>query len=275
MVSDAAAEASGAGDVGAAVGAPTRIVMLGASNLARGVSIVAETARLLSPGPCEIVAALGHGRSYGLDTRVLGRWLPSILRCGLWRSLEPRPHAKTLALVTDIGNDILYGASVDTIASWVEQCFDRLAAAGARTVVTQLPISNLEKLGPRRFHFMRRVLFPRCRLTLDDVRGRALELNAKVSAAAENRKIFLVPQRSDWFGFDPIHIRIRSYAGAWGEILSSWNGEGAASPRARGSLRRWLSLRSIVPEERRILGITQRREQPARRLADGTTIAFY
>jgi hypothetical protein len=253
----------------------TRIVMLGASNLTRGISIIAETTRLLVPGPREIVSALGHGRSYGLDTTVFGRWLPSILRCGMWASLAQRRHGKTLALVTDIGNDILYGAAVETIAKWVEECFDRLAAVGATTVATELPVGNLAKLGPRRFHLLRTILFPRCRLTLADATERALDLNAQVSAAAKNRKIFLVPQRGDWFGFDPIHIRMRSYAGAWCEILSSFGGDGAARLQARGSLRRWVALRSIVPHERRILGITQRRQQPARRLPDGTTIAFY
>lgn len=254
---------------------PTRLVLLGASNLARGVSIVAETARLLAPGRRELFAALGHGRSYGLETTVFGRWLPGILDCGLWRDLAAIPPARTLALVTDIGNDILYEVPVATIVSWVEACFDRLAATGARTIVTELPIGNLDRLRSRRFHLMRTLLFPRCQLSLADVSERVMELNAKVSRAAKDRKFFFVSQRGSWYGLDPIHIRLRAYAGAWGEILSSWSADGARVPLARGSLRRWLRLRSIVPEERRIFGFAQARVQPAGRLADGTNIAFY
>ena len=75
-----------------------RIILLGASNLTRGLSIVIETARLLfatrdrpeqtSRGPLGVFAALGHGRAYGLPSRVLVRSLPSILDCGLWRAIE-------------------------------------------------------------------------------------------------------------------------------------------------------------------------------------------
>ena len=38
----------------------------------------------------------------------------------------PAPAAATAALVTDIGNDVLYGIPVDTILAWVEECLERI-----------------------------------------------------------------------------------------------------------------------------------------------------
>ena len=61
-----------------------RLVLLGASNLTRGISTVVETAQNIHPQPLEILAAAGLGRSYGLDSRVLGRKLPGIIHCELW-----------------------------------------------------------------------------------------------------------------------------------------------------------------------------------------------
>ena len=72
-----------------------RVVVLGASNVARGISTIFETARLAVGGPIDLYAAFGHGRSLGLYTRVLGRGLCGMLDAGLWNALahSPRPRA--------------------------------------------------------------------------------------------------------------------------------------------------------------------------------------
>src|SRR3990172_7889601 len=101
-----------------------RVILLGASNLTRAISTVVETAWLGIGGPLEILAALGHGRSYGMNSSVLGRVLPGIVPCGLWPALALLPQAPTFALVTDIGNDLGYGVSAGQIMHWVETCLD-------------------------------------------------------------------------------------------------------------------------------------------------------
>src|SRR5690606_17242178 len=73
-----------------------RVVMLGASNLTRGVSTVLATAQAYwGANPVDALFALGHGRSYGITTNVLGRILSSIRDCGLWKALDDRPSAPT------------------------------------------------------------------------------------------------------------------------------------------------------------------------------------
>jgi len=64
------------------------------------------------------VAALGHGRSYGAHSKFVVRTLPGILQSGLWRHLESLSTVPTRALVTDIGNDILYGFSAEQTLAW-------------------------------------------------------------------------------------------------------------------------------------------------------------
>ena len=49
-----------------------------------------ETAHGVWGRPLEVFVALGHGRSYGRSTRMLGRQLPGILECGLWPELAAR-----------------------------------------------------------------------------------------------------------------------------------------------------------------------------------------
>src|SRR5262245_13820468 len=102
---------------------PTRrVILLGASNLVRSISSVVETARRIWREPIEIMAAIGHGRSYGRDSVVLGRKISGIFPCALWKDLQNRPPLPTAALVTDVGNDLGYGVDVAEIISWVEGC---------------------------------------------------------------------------------------------------------------------------------------------------------
>ncbi len=255
--------------------AARRVVLLGASNLTRGISTVLETACRIWGRPLEVFSAWGHGRSYGRDSTILGRQLPSILECGLWQELARRPKRPTAGLVTDIGNDLLYEEPVEQIVLWVQECLDRLAALNARTVVTLLPVENLLTLSRARFHLMRTIFFPHSRIGLDEVGRRAHALNDAVRRLAAERGFGLASHRPAWYGFDPIHIKPRHRSLAWREILASWSGTSVMAEPARSSMARTLYLCSRTPERRRVLGFEQRGHQPAARLNDGTTVAVY
>jgi hypothetical protein len=251
-----------------------RVVLLGASNIARSISIVFDSARHAWGSPLDIVAATGHGRSYGMSSRVLGRTLPGILQSGLWDALATRPPAPTAALLTDIGNDILYGASAEQITHWVERCLKQLTPVAQQVTVTQLPLASLEELGAIRFLAMRTILFPKSRLTLGDALTAARELNANVTTLAEQHKAMIIKPARDWYGVDPIHIKRGHQPHAWQQILRSWNPDEDIAP-ARHSLLRWASLRRIRPQTRHIFGFQQQQVQPARRLPDGSFVSLY
>jgi hypothetical protein len=250
-----------------------RVVLLGASNLTRGISTAVETARLHWGRPLDVLAALGHGRSYGLASRVLGRTLPSIVECGLWPVLAARPPAPTAALVTDVGNDLFYGAAVERIVEWVERCLDHLAACRARTIVARLPLCNLGRVRPWQFELLRAVLFPSYRGSLGELARRAVDLDERLGRLAQQRGCVLVEPCVEWYGFDPIHVKLRHWPAAWRAMLAAWSSE--AQGPARGSLIRGLYLRSCMPAERRLFGVALRRAQPCGRLGDGTRISFF
>lgn len=261
-----------------------RIVLLGASNLVRGISTVVNTARQCLGGPVDLRAALGHGRSYGMTSRVLGRSLPSIRDCGLWDSLEQDNGEATFGLLTDIGNDILYGASVESIARWVDGCLQRLTPLCQQIVVTELPLASLQTLGPLRFRLMRSVLFPKSQLTFEDALDRAGQLNSAVVELANEKRCRIVQPTIDWYGLDPIHIRSRNMVAAWQTILASWSeaagggdlNQGRSDGRiADASLGQWFNLRRQRPHQRWLFGIEQTCPQPCCTLRDGSSISFY
>lgn len=221
------------------------------------------------------MAAMGHGRSYGQDSTVLGRKIPGIFPCALWQDLQRRPPLPTAALVTDIGNDLLYGVSLDRVLEWVATCLDRLADVGARTVVTQLPIASVEQLGNARFRFFRSVLFPRSTLTLTTARQLVRTLNDGLVATGQLKKVPVIPVSAAWYGFDPIHLKRRVWRHAWPEILAIWRDTAIPISPPRPSMWTSAQLKLARPAERTILGVVRRTAQPCRRLADGTTISLY
>ncbi|MEX0978293.1 MAG: hypothetical protein WDZ48_05555 [Pirellulales bacterium] len=263
------------GDRRADQAAVQRLVLVGASNLTKGIGAVLDTALAIWGGPLEVLAAFGHGRSYGRSTRVLTRELPGIGPCGLWADLSGPARVPTSALVTDIGNDLLYEEPVERIAGWVEECFDRLAAAGASTVVTLLPLGNLPGISAARFTFFRTLFVPRSRIGLEQVVRRAGELDACVERLAVERGFATIRPRTEWYGLDPIHIRFGRRRRAWREILSLWTPGDPLPAASRGALVRTLYLRTRTPQRRRLLGFEQRGTNPAARLSDGTWVALY
>jgi hypothetical protein len=254
-----------------------RLVLLGASNLSRGLAVALDTARQVLGGPLDVLAAFCHGRSYGQRGGVLGHQLPGITECGLWADLAARPPTPTWALVTDVGNDLIWDVPVPQIAAWVEWCLDRLQAAGARVVLTLLPLCSIRRMTPAKFLCLRTTMFPGCRLSYATLLGRAGELNERLRDLAKARSVPVAEPRPEWYGFDPIHIRRSCYPAAWRSIMSHWQQQPAPTlpPLPVRSLRRWLYLKQLAPERRWVLGRERRQVQPAGRLPDGTTLSLY
>jgi hypothetical protein len=234
-----------------------RVIALGASNLTRGFQTVVVTSRDEWGRDVEILAALGHGRSYGSESRVLARTLPGILQSGLWRQLEDLPPVATRVLLTDVGNDILYGYSPAQILVWVREAVDRLERYSHDIVITGLPRVGAKDISSAKFFLFRSVLFPRCRLTFEEVAESARVVNDGLAALARERGARFVPLRSEWYGVDPIHIRPSRWQRAWREILC-----GEPIPdRDRMSFVEGWRLYAMRPEHQRVFGVEFGRPQ--------------
>jgi len=240
-----------------------RAVLMGASNLKISLPLVLDRVRKKAGGPVEALAACGHGRSWGTWSRFLFvRHLPGIAQCGLWRELKAGPPRPTLALLTDVGNDLLYGARVEEIAGWVEACLDRLGQA--ETVITLLPLARLERLSGRQVRLAAALLFPGRPAPWPALLDRARELDERLRRLGHERGARLVEPAAGWYGLDPIHLRRRARREAWAQILPG--------PEGTGPVKR---VPFLGAAESRLFGAPLRRPQPAVRLPDGSTVALY
>lgn len=248
-----------------------RIVALGASNLTRGFRTIVSTARSVWGPDVEILAAFGHGRSYGAPSQFLFRTLPGILKSGLWTELERRPPMMTRALVTDVGNDILYGFSVERTVGWVEEVLRRLRRVTQDIVLTGLPLAAVYRLSRIKFLVFRSMLVPSCRLTLAKVIENAERVNEGLLRLSQMYGAKFVHLPPAWYGFDPIHVRPSCWRTAWQEIL----GESVPGSREVRSMVESVRLYLMRPERRSVFGIEQVTPQSGVALRPGGQVWLY
>jgi hypothetical protein len=218
-----------------------------------------------------VLAALGHGRSYGAPSRFVFRTLPGILKSGLWTELERRPPLATRGLVTDVGNDILYGFSVERTLAWVEEVLVRLGRVTNDIVLTDLPLASIHRLSNLEFLAFRSALVPSCRLSLTQVIDRSECLNEGLEKLAATHDTKLVRLDPAWYGFDPIHVRPSLWRPAWQQIL----GVQPPAKSNRGSAVESVKLYLLRPERRWMFGVEQFTEQSGVELQSGGRVWLY
>ncbi|MEX0702075.1 MAG: hypothetical protein WD069_08260 [Planctomycetales bacterium] len=201
-----------------------RVILLGASNVSLSLSLILDMLAAAHEGPFEIFTAIGHGRSYGMRSRVLFRTLPGIAGCGLWDALAslPAPPGPTLALVTDVGNDLVYGAPPPRILEWVETCLARLAAQRAEITLSLLPMASVARLTAIRYHVARTVFFTGKGPAWPEMRRSAAALDAGLLELGKRHAAAVVEPLGDWYGLDPIHVTRANRPRAWRAVFDRW-----------------------------------------------------
>ena len=204
----------------------TRVVLLGASNLTLAWPRIMDQLQARFSAPLDIYTANGMGRSYVCDrSGFVFRQLPGILVSSLWDALPtPERDSSPVGLLTDFGNDLLYGREPLEIAAAAEECIHRLRSwdQNCQLVITRPPAASVESLSWLRFVLARFALFPMSRLTLDGVKSKTLELDQRLQEVAAKLDVPIHQSQTDWYGVDPIHVRRKHQSQAFGEMMDLW-----------------------------------------------------
>ena len=246
-----------------------RVVLLGASNLTKGIGTVVETAA------ARLGPAAGSARGAGawpvLWPRQPACWAGSCRAswsAGCGRALAARAgvadrrpgdrHRQRPAVRRAGRADRRLGRSSASIG-WPRR--------DARTVVTLLPVDNLAALSQARFHLLRTLFFPRSRL--ESGRGSPRErMSSTTQRAAAGRRARIRRRRAiARRGTDSIRSTFdsRQRRQAWREILGRWSRIGRAARAGGARLRGRCILRTLrAPERRARVGL-----RAARRAALG------
>ena len=205
------------------------VVLLGASNLVLGWRPLMNAVFDHWHGPLHIMTAHGMGRSYLASSRFCWRTAPGILECSLWPKLAENGRTSlSAALITDLGNDLVYGRTAAEVLQAVSDAVGRLLDVNpdCQIVVTRPPFESVKSLSQQRYLFFRSVLFPMCSISRLEIIDQMYKLDEGIR---QFRGVTVVSQPLEWFGLDPIHIRRRSQESAFRVFLESWRKEAAGS----------------------------------------------
>lgn len=238
-----------------------RFVVLGASNVSRGLARLLAMIRARAAAPTDLFVAAGHGRGFAVTSRVGLRRLPSILASGLWRALDREQVTAPAAVVMDVGNELLYGLGVAAVAAAVRAAVGRLADRGGRIVILGLPLAGIARVGPVRYRLMRTVYVPGCPLTLGAIREGATWLDEELRAIAADVGATFIEQPGDWYGFDALHVVRPRFDDLWQQVGDAW-GMPPAAGRPRATFTDWAAVGRRAAEVRSIGRRMRRTPQP-------------
>lgn len=209
--------------------APHLCVLLGASNLARGYGALSHyLTRNLAPQPVRILAAMGPGRGYGCQGGMLNISYPPIVDSPLFQRARKQAESgsRVVALVTDIGNDLLYGMEPDRLIATVEDVFQRLLDLNARIFVTSLPVFFEQEVSPMVYYSIRTLLYPKSSVSQENAVSGVRRINLYLKESKDPR-VHVVPPLDEYLGWDHVHYSLLRSTEVWnrvgGTLLSGWN----------------------------------------------------
>lgn len=196
------------------------LAFLGASNLARGYTALSHfIVRRLAPHPVECFSAFGPGRGYAATGGVLNITFPPIAECGLLEAVRLRVStgARTLALLTDIGNDIMYGLPPAEIIACLEKIIKQILAMDGQVLATPISLDVERDVGRRAFRILRTVYFPKSRMTMEQAAQAVAKINAFLYQVRSER-VHLLDGMSAFRGCDKIHYAVLKNSAAWTRV---------------------------------------------------------
>ncbi|MEE8269967.1 MAG: hypothetical protein V3R23_08110 [Nitrospinaceae bacterium] len=199
---------------------PVLLVLLGASNLSRGCfALVKHIKSCLYPRKVDVLIASGPGRAYYTSGGLLNVSYPPIYASDIFEVAQNKSKSgyQVVALVTDIGNDIMYGVSTEKVIETIQQIFARLQSMNAEIFYTTLPVAFEKGDHPVWFCILRSLLFPRSTVAYDEATAGIIEVNRflKESACRQGR---LIPNMDRYLGYDEIHYGWLRAHNAWSHV---------------------------------------------------------
>ncbi len=262
------------------------VAVLGASNVTLALPQILTVLhrRLAGSGPADYYVAHGPGRSYGTVAGLPGIEFPALGSCGLYEALEARWRSTgqppVYVMLTDVGNDVMYGVSARRIAGWIREIVEKFRSVEAHTVLTSVPVESVLSIPAWKFGLIRHILYPSYPMLRRDAFTRTVQVQDALEELGRDLAIDVLPTRKEWYSFDGIHVarRWRPHVfGTWTDALLG-RAEGATSPSGRNGAELSISsvrLRLSRPAELFIAGRRRTRAQKGIQIAAGARLYLY
>ena len=197
-------------------------LLLGASNLARGYSMLTQHLSKCRE-KTEFLNALGPGRGFCTRGGMLNFTYSPILASRVIESAEKQSkHALcTAVLITDIGNDLMYGVSAETLIASLDEVIDRMLGWNANIFLTKIHVKLKKNLGSTTFLLLRFLFYPGSKVTFEEAGLFVIKVNRYLEEKSRiNERVHLIKGMETFAGLDKIHFSILKAHLAWSKVAN-------------------------------------------------------
>ena len=199
---------------------PILFIFLGASNLARGHYALANCLqRNLYPRPTQFMFALGPGRGYCAWGGLLNVVYSPIINSQIFSAVKKNERCKIVAVVTDIGNDIMYNVSPSDIKNCLRKIFKQLREFNALILTTPISSRLETELSEFSFFFLRSIFYPKSKVSYEQVVTGIHQINEFLKSY-NKENIQMLTKLEEFFGWDKIHYSLLRGHHAWSRVVA-------------------------------------------------------
>ena len=197
-------------------------LLLGASNLARGYSMLRHHLSKCRE-KTEFLNALGPGRGYCAKGGMFNFTYSPILESRIIEFAEKKSKNAfhTAVLITDIGNDLMYGVSAQTLIARLDAIIDRMLGWDANIFITAIHVNLKKDVSPITFLLVRFLFYPSSKVTFEEADLLVIKVNRYLKKKSHiNERVHLIAGMETFTGLDKIHFSLLKAHSAWSKVAN-------------------------------------------------------
>jgi len=205
---------------------PFLFLFLGASNLARGYFLLTHQLSRCLNKP-KFLNALGPGRGFCARGGMFNFTYPPIQDCRVIESAEKKlkNSMRTAVLITDLGNDLMYGVSADTLIECLDRMINRMIEWDADIFLTSIHVNLKKDVSPTTFLILRFLFYPGSKVSYEETDLFVAKVNEYLKDKSEkNERVHLITGMETFAGSDRIHYSLLKTHAAWSKVVEEMLG---------------------------------------------------
>ena len=199
-------------------------LFMGASNLARGYGLLTRhLSKCLGVKNIEFLNALGPGRGFCAKGGMFNFIYPPIQDCQVIEAAEKKTKNTRVVLLTDLGNDLMYGVTADALIECLDMLIDRMLKWNAEIFLTSIHINIKKDISRRIFYILRFIFYPRSKINFEEADLLVTKINFYLEEKTrKNKKVHLITGMESYAGLDKIHYSLFKMHKAWSKVTDEF-----------------------------------------------------
>ena len=195
---------------------------MGASNLARGYSLLTRhISSCFGKNKTEFLNALGPGRGFCARGGMFNFTYPPIQDCRILEVAKKKSCDTRAVLITDIGNDLMYGVLADTLIESLDGLIGRALQWDAEIFLTSIHVNLKKDVSPTMFFILKSFFYPGSSITYEEADLFIIKVNGYLEEKArQNERVYLISGMTSFIGMDKIHYSFLKTHLAWEKIAN-------------------------------------------------------